>query len=88
MGERARSNHEPGMLGGFFPAVEPGGIYIALELFAGLDGLTVIKPDAGAIVTAIAGGEYAKAAIGAVPLQIRESAGRDADGAPQGAKTV
>jgi len=68
--EGARRDYKAGMQGCFFPAVEFGGIDIAPQLFAGLNGPAVVLQDAGAISAVLAGGEYAQAAIPGMKLQI------------------
>jgi hypothetical protein len=86
--EGAGGDHKPGMQGGFFPAVEPGGIDIAPQRFAGLHGAAIALQNAGAVGAVLAGGEDAKAAIGAMTLQVGGGACRNAGGASQGTQTV
>jgi hypothetical protein len=86
--EGARCDHKPGMQGRFFPAVELGGIDVAPQLSAGLNSPAVVPQDAGAIGAVLAGGEYAKAAILGMKLQIGGRPCRDTGGPSQGAKTI
>src|SRR5882757_8881411 len=76
------------MQGRFVPAIEPGGVDVALERPIDPNGLAAPVQDTRTKGAVLAGGEYAKAAIVAMPLRIGGPAGGDAGGASQGPQTI